>query len=394
MRRFGFVALAAMMVSIFPALAEVKQGRPNVPEFRPAFKNQTRAPEIRERVRLNVEVIAKGLKHPWGVEVLPNGDYLVTERVGRLVRIRKNGAKSRVRGTPKVVAERQGGLLDVALAEDFRTSGRIYLTYAKRQGLRGLATAVAYATLREDPDRLTGLRDIFIQTPASRSPIHYGSRVVLDGPHAYVTLGEHSSKEERVLAQDLRTTYGKVVRLTLEGGIPKGNPFRGQKDAMGEIWSYGHRNPQGADIHPDTGDLWTLEHGPAGGDELNRITKGANYGWPIVSYGENYNGTPIGTGRSSAPGLKEPQYYWDPVIAPSGFAFYDGIMFDWHGDVIAGSLNPGGIVRLKLKGNRVVGEARYLRKLGRIRDVEIDHDGALLLLIDDPDGSLVRVTPG
>jgi glucose/arabinose dehydrogenase len=194
-----------------------------------------------------------------------------------------------------------------------------------------------------------------------------------------------------VLAQDLRTTYGKVLKITLDGAAAPGNPFIGQADADPRIFSYGHRNPQGADLHPGTGDLWTMEHGPRGGDELNRIEAGENYGWPIVSYGENYSGAPVGTGRTSAPGVTEPRYYWDPVIAPGGFAFYDGDLFEWEGDVIASSLNPGGIVRLKLDGNTVTGEARYLPDLGRVRDIEIDRDGAILVVNDD--GNLLRITP-
>ena len=196
--------------------------------------------------------------------------------------------------------------------------------------------------------------------------------------------------------QALNTTYGKVVRITLEGGVPTSNPFSGQDGARAEVFTYGHRNPQGADLHPRTGDLWTLEHGPKGGDELNLIEPGANYGWPLVSYGEDYSGTPVGTGKTSAPGITEPRYYWDPVIAPGGFAFYDGDMFEgWDNDVVAASLNPGGIVRLKLRGTTVTGEARYLGNLGRVRDIEIDRDGAILILVDDPEnGALVRVTPG
>lgn len=386
------------VLSVFlsaPVVAQVAQGAKNVPEFSPAFKNQTRAPEIRSEVKLEVSQVATGLAHPWGIEVLPDGSYLVTERVGRLSLVGRDGRVQRITGVPQVLAQRQGGMLDVAVAEDFSTTRRIYLTYAKPLNGRRNATAAATAVLSEDGTRLTDLRDIFVQTPPSRSPMHFGSRIVLDGDYAYITTGEHSSEAERVLAQDLRSTYGKVVRIRLDGGIPQGNPFRGQADALGEIYSYGHRNPQGADLHPRTGDLWTLEHGPKGGDELNQIEAGANYGWPVVSYGENYSGSPVGSGSASAAGMTEPRYYWDPVIAPGGFAFYDGDLFDgWQGDIVAGSLNPGGIVRLSLRGNKVTGEARYLGELGRIRDVEIDRDGALLLLIDAPQGALVRVTPG
>lgn len=386
---------ALALVTASPAIAQVTQGPKNAPQFAPAFENQTRAPEIDDGTQLATETIAGGLVHPWGVEVLPDGSYLVTERVGRVAIVSPDGGITHLDGAPKVLAQGQGGLLDVALAEDFETSRRIYLTYAKPVGFRGNATAAATAILSEDGDRLTDLREIFVQTPASRSPLHFGSRIVLDGDHAYITTGEHSSAGERVLAQDLRTTYGKVVRITLDGGVPRDNPFVGQPDALGEIYTWGHRNPQGADLHPETGELWTLEHGPAGGDELNRIEPGNNYGWPVVSYGENYNGSPVGQGRTSASGMVEPRYYWDPVIAPGGFKFYDGDAFEgWQGDVIAGSLNPGGIVRLKLDGDTVTGEARYLGNLGRVRDIEIDRDGSLLILIDAPNGSLIRVTPG
>ena len=392
MRIKTLVCVVFGLLAPLGASAEVDQGPPNVPEFTPAFKNQTRAPEIADGTTLRTEIVRGNLRNPWGVEVLPDGRYLVTERPGALKLISPGGVET-VRGTPRVLAERQGGLLDVALAEDFATSRRIFLTYAKPVSGRASATAAATAILEENPARLTGLTDIFIQTPPNANPMHYGSRIVIDGRTAYITTGERSNRQARVLAQDLASTYGKVVRITLDGGLPASNPFRGTAGALGEVFSYGHRNPQGAALHPRTGELWTLEHGPAGGDELNRIKAGANYGWPIVSYGENYNGSPVGSGKPRAPGVTEPRYYWDPVIAPGGFAFYQGGLFDWNGDIVAGSLNPGGIVRLKLRGNRVIGEARYLENLGRIRDVEIDRDGALLLLVDSGDGALVRVTP-
>ncbi len=384
---------AAMLWIVFavPGQAEVAQGPANAPHFEPAFENQTRAPEIGETLELRTEIVAGGLEHPWGVEPLPGGGYLVTERVGRLQYVSDQGEVRQMSGVPSVLAKRQGGLLDVALAPDFDTSRRIYLTYAKRRGWLKTATAVATAVVSDDFSDLLELRDIFIQSPASSTAMHFGSRVLIRDQEVFVTLGEHSTPTERVLAQDLRTTYGKVVRISPEGGAPPDNPFAGQRDAMAEIWSYGHRNPQGAAFHPVTRALWTLEHGPAGGDELNLIEPGGNYGWPMVSYGVNYSGTPVGTGRSSAEGVIEPRYYWDPVIAPGGFVFYDGAMFDWQGDVVAGSLNPGGIVRLRMNGDRVAGEARYLEDLGRVRDVDIDHDGALLILIDDSDGALIRV---
>ena len=373
------------------ASAEVAQGPKNVPEFRPAFENQTRAPEL-PGVALKVETVATRLDNAWGIEVLPDGRYLVTERPGTIKLIARDGRVQGLSGAPRVFANGQGGLLDVALAEDFASSGRIYLTYSKpARGGRG-RTAVATAILEENPARLTGFAEIYEQPKGNRSGRHFGSRIVLDGPYAYVTLGDRGAEKR---AQELGSSFGKVLRLTLDGGIPKDNPFAGQSVALAEIYSYGHRNPQGADLHPETGDLWTIEHGPAGGDELNRIEKGANYGWPVVSYGENYDGSPVGRGETSAKGITQPVYYWDPVIAPGGFAFYDGTLFEgWQGDVIASSLNPGGVVRLKLNGTRVTGEARLLEDLGRVRDIEIDRDGAILALAGGGDSRLVRITPG
>ncbi len=386
-------ATAIALTVAAPAMAQVDQGPPNVPGNTPAFENQTRAPEIENAGTLRTETVAGGLVHPWGVEPLPGGGYLVTERVGRLQHIAADGTLTEVEGVPEVVAQRQGGLLDVALAPEFETSREIYLTYSKPQGSGEAATAVASARLSDDAAALEDLTDIFVQTPPSPTAMHFGSRVVPDGDALYVTLGEHSSEAERVLAQDLSASYGKVVRITPEGGAADGNPFVDQTDALPEIWTYGHRNPQGAALGPE-GRLWVLEHGPAGGDELNLVEPGANYGWPEVSYGQKYSGSPVGTGETSAEGVTEPVYYWDPVIAPGGFTFYEGDMFEgWDGDVVASSLTPGGIVRLSLEGDRVTGEARYLSELGRVRDIDIDADGALLVLTDDPDGALIRVLP-
>ena len=385
-----------------PALGQsdnaVAQAAPNVPSFTPAFPEQTRAPERLSGVTLEVETLAEGLTHPWGIAVLPDGARLVTERSGALRVIDADGTlrPEPVVGVPEVYAEQQGGLLDVEIAPDFAQSRVIYLTYAKPVGGGMSATAAARGVLSEDMALLEEVADIFVQDPPSPTPMHYGSRVVIDGDAVFVTTGEHSVPAERVFAQDLDKTYGKIVRVTPTGSAAEGNPFIGQAGAVDEIWSLGHRNIQGAALRPGTGQFWAIEHGPKGGDELNLIEPGANYGWPVVSYGENYSGTPIGTGASEheAAGFVEPRYYWDPVIAPGGMLFYEGGMFaDWQGDVLIGSLNPGALVRLEMEGDTVVGEERLLTDLGRIRDVAIDSDGALLLLVDAPDGSVVRVTP-
>lgn len=382
-----FSVMAALVLATAASAQGVEQGSKNAPHFTPAWPTQTRAPALHSGVQLQIEVLAEGLDTPWGVEVLPQGGYLVTERSGALRLVREGVVSAPIRGVPKVIARRQGGLLDVALAEDFETSRVIFLSYAKPMAGGKSATAAARAVLSADGSSLRDLRDIFVQDPPSSNVIHFGSRVVPHGGFVYVTTGEHFSAREREFAQDRNKTYGKVVRLRPQGGAAAGNPFGN------EVWTLGHRNVQGAAIRPSDGSLWTLEHGPAGGDELNKILRGGNYGWPVVSYGTNYNRSSVGRGNARAEGFSEPQYYWDPVIAPSGFAFYEGTMFKgWRGDVLAASLNPGGLVRLKLEGDRIVGEERFLDGDIRVRDVEIDRDGAILIL-DNTDGRLLRLSP-
>lgn len=392
MHRIPTICAAALVA--LPACAQdgFEFGAKNAP-YDPAFDNQTRAP-LTDSVAVTRETVASGLNRPWGIEVLPDGSYLVTERPGDLRHVTRAGEVSPpISGVPEVVARDQGGLLDVALAEDFETSGVIFLTYAKPVD-GGTATAAARAVLSDDRSSLSEVQDIFVQWPAANNAMHFGSRAVPHDGHVYVTTGEHFTVEYRQYAQDTGRTYGKVVRVTPEGDAPGDNPFADQGGAAAQVWTLGHRNVQGAAIRPDTGALWTLEHGPAGGDELNRIEAGANYGWPEVSYGINYGGSPVGTGEPRAEGFVEPRYYWDPVIAPGGFVFYHGEMFaDWQGDVLAASLNPGGLVRLSLDGDTVTEEERFFTGDARIRDIDIDRDGAVLMLVDAPDGQILRVTP-
>ncbi len=391
-------ALAALFACVATAVAAqpVEQGPKNVPQFEPAFPQQTRAPASDSGVELAVETLASPLERPWGVDVLPDGGYLVTERPGRLRHVSREGQISEpIDGVPEVVARRQGGLLDVTVSPQFATDRTIYLTYSKPMGNGLSATAAARARLSEDMSELTDVTDIFVQKPAAPEPLHYGSRIVIDGDIAWITTGERFTEENRQNAQKLDATYGKVNRVHTDGSIPEDNPFVGRQGAIGSIWSLGHRNLQAAALRAP-GDLWTIEHGPQGGDELNNPEAGGNYGWPVVSYGENYNGTPVGSGEAhhEPKGFIEPRYYWDPVIAPSGMVFYDGEMFpEWQGDILVGSLKPGGLVRLELDGNTVVGEERLLPHQGRIRDVVQDQDGAVLLLLDSDAGALLRVTP-
>lgn len=387
----ALILILATLTLAAPAFAQnapVKQGRKNVPAFQPAFANQTRAPEHISGVAVDVTPFATGLERPWGIVALPGGGYLVTERPGRLRLLSADGAVSApISGVPKVHARGQGGLLDVALSPDFASDKTVFLSYAKPLGDGMSGTAAARAVFDRDTLRLTGLRDVFVQSPPSPTAAHYGSRLVFDrAGRLYVTTGEHSSRAESALAQDLNTTYGKVVRVKPGGGAASGNPFGS------EVWSYGHRNIQGAALHPETGALWTIEHGPKGGDELNQPQPGKNYGWPAISYGENYNGSPVGPGQTSAPGMEQPVYYWDPVIAPGGIAFYQGDMFpEWQGDLLIASLNPGGLVRLRMQNGKVVGEERFLRRK-RLRDVQVAPDGSVLVLFDKADGAVWRLT--
>ncbi len=388
-------ALAAALPVALPAAAQNFERAPRNTDLPPAFEGQFRAPLETSEVALDVTDVATGLEHPWGIAVLPgDGGYLVTERPGRLRHVARDGTLSDpIAGMPEVVARDQGGLLDVTLAPDFADSRRIYISYAKPVGDGLYATAAAHATLNEDMTEVTDLTDIFVQEPGATAAKHFGSRVVFDGEgHVFVTTGEHSTMEYREYAQDTSNTFGVVVRLTPDGEVPQDNPFVGDDAAIDSIWSYGHRNVQGAAMRD--GVLWTIEHGPKGGDELNRPEPGKNYGWPVISHGETYGGSPIGSGEAQQDGMEQPVYFWDPVIAPGGMVAYDGGMFsDWDGDFLIGSLSPGGVVRLEIgEDGLVAAEERLLMDLGRVRDVAVDSDGTLLAITDYEDGRLVRIS--
>jgi len=392
---FGTTCLFLAPSAFAQGAMPVEQGAPNT-EFEPAFPEQTRAPASDSNVDLRAETVASGLEHPWGIAMLPDGGILVTERPGRLRMVSPEGELSEpLGGVPEVHAVEQGGLLDVAIGPDFETERQIWLSYAKPLGDGMSVTAVSRAKLAEDGSELTEVEEVFVQEPPSPTPMHYGSRIVFDDAgHVFITTGEHSAAEERHQAQDLDTTYGKVIRLDLDGSVPEDNPFIDQEGAIGSIWSYGHRNIQAAAMDGE-GRLWVVEHGPQGGDELNLVEPGKNYGWPVATYGEDYSGAPIGEGRSAhEPDFTEQRYYWDPVIAPSGMVFYDGETFpEWQGDVLIGSLTPAALVRLQLEGETVIGEERLLTDAGRIRDVALDAEGAVFVITDAPDGELLKLTP-
>lgn len=343
------------------------------------------------KLAATVTAIATGLEHPWGVGFLPDGRFLVTERPGRMRLVSAGGKLSEpLTGVPEVYAQGQGGLLDVALSPGFAQDRLVYVSFSE-PGPGGAGTAVARGRLGERG--LEGTQVIWRQQPKVEGPNHWGSRLVFraDGT-LFVTMGDRFTYRDR--AQDLSTTLGKVVRINADGSVPRDNPFVGRAGALPEIWSLGHRNVQAA-VLDGRGELWTVEHGARGGDELNNPQAGKNYGWPVITYGVDYSGARIGIGTAKA-GMEQPVYYWDPVIAPSGATFYSGAAFaDWKGDLLVGSLNPGLLVRLRITNGRVVREERYLAELrARIRDVREGPDGALYLLIDAPNGRLLRVTPG
>jgi glucose/arabinose dehydrogenase len=395
--------LAAALVALPASAQPVQDGAPNRPDIEPAFPGQTEAPERISDFVAEPQRIAGGLAHPWGLAVLPDGaGFLVTERPGRLRHVTRDGAVSApISGVPEVFEVAQGGLLDVALAPDFAESRVVYLSLSKPLGLMRSATAVIRARLSDDMTALEGVTEIFEQTPGSAVPIHYGSRVepAADGT-LWITTGERGGTPgQRMLAQEVGTTYGTVVRITPEGAAAPGNPFAEMGSAAALRYTLGQRNIQGAAAEPVTGRLWTVEHGPAGGDELNLIEAGANYGWPIVSYGVNYNGSDIGDGRAvHAPDFVEPVYYWDPVIAPGGMVFYhlpqgDEMFPEWSGDLLIAGLQARAVVRLDMEEGRVVAEERLADRIGRVRDVAIDTSGAVLFVTDDAeDGGLYRLS--
>lgn len=343
-----------------------------------------------QHYQLKLVTVAGNLDHPWSLAFMPDGRMLVTERSGQLRIIAAGGRVSKpVKGVPKVYAGGQGGLLDVILDPEFRSNRVIYLSYAE-PGPGGAGTAVARATL--SGDRLTGLKVLFRQTPKSRGGRHFGSRLVIarDGT-LFITVGERG---ERKRAQDTTVNRGQIVRIHRDGRIPEDNPFVGKAGARPEIWSYGHRNPQGAALHPATGKLWIVEHGARGGDEINIPRPGRNYGWPVIAYGRHYSGGRIGEGTRKQ-GMEQPVYYWDPSIAPSGMAFYTGDRFPaWKGNLFVGALSFRLLSRLVLEGEKVVREERLFEPLGeRIRDVRQGPDGYLYLLTDSSDGRLLRIEP-
>ncbi len=373
---------------------------PNAPDQKPAFAGQTRAPVVRSDVAFDVVTVAEKLENPWALAFLPTGKMLVTERPGRLRVIAADGTLSApVSGIPAVDARGQGGLLDVTLDPAFAKNGLIYWSYAEPQEGGVNNTAVARGKFVDDAaaPRVENVQVIYHQAPTLNSRLHFGSRLVFgrDGT-LFVTQGERSITEGRMQAQKMDGLLGKIVRINNDGTIPKDNPFVGKDGVRSEIWSLGHRNVQSATLHPTTGEFWEVEHGTRGGDELNLVQKGKDYGWPTIAYGIEYRGGPITGGITAQEGMEQPRYYWDPVIGPSGMVFYTGAMFPaWKGNLFVGGHQTRDLVRLVMEGDRVTGEERLLTDLQpqreRLRDVREGPDGAIYVVTDSATARVLKL---
>ena len=425
MRISSYVVAAIIAAALHPAFAEASTSakasadrsarqapvaqapvdpRPaNNPEQKPAAEGQTDAPEKKSGVAFDVVTVVEGLQNPWAVAFLPGGKMLITERPGRLRVLSTDGKLSApVTGLPAVDARGQGGLLDVVLDPAFAKNGHIYWSYAEPAAEQGVNnTAVAKGRFVDDAaaPRVEQVQVIYHQRPSLRSPLHFGSRLVFgrDGT-LFITQGDRSITEGRMQSQTLASGLGKIVRINTDGSIPKDNPYVGREGALPEIWSIGHRNIQSAALNPATGELWEVEHGTRGGDEINIARKGRDYGWPTIAYGIEYRGGAITGGITQQEGMEQPLYYWDPIIGPSGMTFYTGSLFpEWKGNLFIGGHGTRDLVRLEVKGDKVVAEERLLKDLQpkpeAIRDVRQGPDGALYLLTDGSNGRLLKLIP-
>ena len=396
-RHLAAPALAIGLFAGLPALAAescepLPAGSREAPFFKPAFEGQTRACAVSTKTAIDVTVVAKGLRRPWSLEPLPGGRWLVSEKGGRMRIVTAKGEISApIKGVPEVDARGQGGLLDIALSPGFERDRTIYWSFTEpRDG--GNGTSVARGVLSADGTRLEEVKVILHTRPTYDNNMHYGSRLAFDHQGMlFVTMGERSDLETRPQAQQLDSHLGKVLRIDPKTGSPApGNPFLDKANVLPEIWTYGHRNVQGAALD-DKDRLWIVEHGPRGGDELNLLQPGKNYGWPMQVYGIEYSGDRIDTAKAQRPGMVQPVYYWDPVIAPSGLQFYRGDAIpEWRGSLFVGAMRQARLVRLVIDNDRVVGEEHLLTDRGqRIRDVRQGLDGAIYVINDD--GELLRV---
>ena len=374
--------------------APVETRAPNSPQYKPAFQGQTRVAGVKTQAALDAKVLTDKLVNPWGIVSLPDGRFLITEKAGAMRIATSNGEVSApITGLPKVNDNGQGGLLGLNIDPDFAANRMVYWSFSEEQP-GGTLTAVAKGRLANDEKTIEGATVIYRALPAFRSSLHYGSRIVFDKDgNMFVSTGERSDKESRPQAQQLNSALGKIVHITKDGQPVSTNPFLGRADAKPEIYTYGHRNTQGLAINPATGELWNNEFGPRGGDEVNIVKPGKDYGWPTITYGIEYSGQTIGDGLTQKEGMEQPVYYWDPVISPSGMTFYNADLIpEWKNNLFIGCLSGMHIARLVIKDNKVVGEERLLTgENQRFRDVTVGKDGALYAVCDGNSGRLYRI---
>jgi aldose sugar dehydrogenase len=359
--------------------------KPRNTTYQPAFAGQTRVAAVKTKTPYEGKLISSNLKSPWGIAVLPDGRLLITQKQGTMIIVAANGQLSEpITGLPDVNSQGQGGLLGLVPDPQFETNRMLYWVFSEPLPVAN-HTAVAKGKLSADEKRIEGVTVIYRAMPAHNSVLHYGGRIVFDRTgNLIVSTGERSDTETRPRAQDLKSGLGKLVRITTDGQPAPGNPFAGRSDVLPEIYTYGHRNVQGLAFHPETGDLWENEFGPLGGDELNRIQAGLNYGWPTITYGLEYSGKKVGEGITQKQGLEQPVYYWDPVLSPSGMCFYNGDnMPEWKNNLFVCGLSSQHVARLVIKDNKVIGEERLLvEEAQRFRDIAQGKDGLLYAVTD------------
>jgi glucose/arabinose dehydrogenase len=407
MRKLALITLATAVISVAACKDNVTDGPENPVEsdtttsvetnpantnYRPAFAGQTRITAVKTSTNWSSQVLTESLRSPWGITTLPDGRLLITEKAGTMRIVTSSGEVSEaISGIPTVNAGGQGGLLGVRVDPEFTTNRMVYWVYSEA-ATGGNLTAVAKGKLSADERRIETPTVIFRATPAYGGTLHYGGRILFDqSGNLLISTGERSDAAVRTQAQSLNAAPGKILRITKDGAPVQGNPFTGQANARAEIYAYGFRNPQGLAIHPVTGDLWESEHGPRGGDEINRIAAGSNYGWPIITYGIEYSGATIGAGIQQQDGMQQPAYYWDPVISPSGMTFYAGNRVpEWTNNLFVGALSGQHIARLVIQDNKIVGEERLLADQSqRFRDITQGSDGALYAITDQ--GRLYKI---
>jgi len=389
------IALAGLTMSIVlansaSAQSPVETNKPSA-DYKPAFEGQTRIAGVKSTTAIDVSVLNDKLENPWAISVLPNGGFLITQKRGTMVILGADGKLSKtITGLPKVDPSGQGGLLDVTLDPDFAKNRMVYYAYSEPQD-KGVLLAIAKGKLSASETSLENQTVIYRATPAYTGKLQYGSRIVFDkNGNLFVSTGERSGSDIRIQAQYLNSSLGKILHLTKDGKAVPNGPFAGKADARPEIYALGLRNPDGLAINPLTGDLWEAEFGPKGGDEVNVIKPGKNYGWPVITYGTEYSGQKVGDGIQQKEGMEQPVYFWNPSISPGCIAFYNGTTIpEWKGNLFVGGLGGSHIIRLVIKDNKVIGEERLLEGMGeRFRDM-VEKDGALYSVTDN--GKLYKI---